>query len=59
MPQPMAGNPLARRSYGASVETCEIERYLVEDLGWKPVDAAWVKCRIDTGLDILAIDRKF
>jgi len=45
--------------YAASVKTHEVERYLVEDLSWKPEDAAWVRCRIDAGLDILAVDRKF
>ncbi len=45
--------------YGATVDTDEIERYLIGDLGWKRERAAWVKQRIDTGLDVLKVDRKF
>jgi hypothetical protein len=45
--------------YGADVRSDEIERYLVVDQKWKPVDAAWVRNRIEAGLDVLRIDRKF
>jgi len=43
----------------AKVNTHEIWAHLVEDLGWDRERASWVKERIDTGLDVLAIDRKF
>ena len=45
--------------YSAKVDSNEIERYLVMDCGWKREKAAWVKQRIDTGLDILKVDRTF
>jgi hypothetical protein len=45
--------------YGAVVRSDEIERYLVIDQKWKPTDAAWVRQRIDTGLDLLKVDRRF
>jgi hypothetical protein len=45
--------------YGADVRSDEIERYLVVDQKWKPVDAAWVRNRIEAGLDVLRIDREF
>jgi len=41
------------------VRTYEIESYLVQDLGWKPEDARWVMARIETGLEVLRVDRKF
>ncbi|MEY2536360.1 MAG: hypothetical protein QOG67_100 [Verrucomicrobiota bacterium] len=39
--------------------TWEIEPYLVDDLQWKPEAARWVVARIETGLELLRIDRKF
>jgi hypothetical protein len=45
--------------YGAEVHSDEIERYLIADQKWKPADAAWVRARIDTGLDVLKVDRRF
>lgn len=45
--------------YGADVSSDEIEQYLIADQKWKPTDAAWVRRRIDIGLDVLRIDRKF
>ena len=45
--------------YGADVCTDEIERYLMADQKWKPADAAWVRRRTDTGLDVLRLDRRF
>ena len=45
--------------YGAEIHTDEIERYLIADRKWKPADATWVRRRIDTGLDILKMDRRF
>ena len=45
--------------YGADVSSDEIERHLIADRKWKPADAAWVRRRIDTGLDVLRVDRKF
>ncbi len=44
--------------YGANVRPDEIESYLVTDKKWKPADAAWVRRRIDTGLDVLKVNRK-
>jgi hypothetical protein len=37
----------------------EIESYLVEDKGWRPEIARWAARRIETGLDLLRVDRKF
>jgi len=45
--------------YSADVRSDEIERFLIVDRKWKPADAAWVRTRIDTGLDVLKIDRRF
>ena len=45
--------------YGSEVRSDEIERYLIADQKWKPADAAWVRGRIDTGLDVLKVDRRF
>jgi hypothetical protein len=45
--------------YGTNVSSDEIERYLISDRKWKSADAAWVRSRIDTGLDVLRVDRKF
>ena len=39
--------------------TWEIESYLVNDLCWKPATARWVAARIETGLELLRVDRKF
>jgi hypothetical protein len=39
--------------------TDEIEKYLIVDQKWKPADAEWVRRRIDIGLDVMRIDRKF
>lgn len=39
--------------------TWEIEPYLVHDLQWKPEKARWVVARIETGLELLRVDRKF
>jgi hypothetical protein len=45
--------------YGADVRLDEIENYLVVDRKWKPADAAWVRARIETGMDVLKVYRKF
>jgi hypothetical protein len=45
--------------YGANVHTDEIERFLIADQKWKPEDAAWVGRRIETGLAVLRMARKF
>ncbi len=37
----------------------EIESYLVDDLQWKRETARWVVARINAGLGLLRIDRKF
>jgi hypothetical protein len=37
----------------------EIEPYLVHDLNWKSETARWVATRIETGLELLRVDRKF
>jgi hypothetical protein len=39
--------------------TWEIEQYLIDDLQWKPETARWVVARIETGLALLRVDRKF
>jgi hypothetical protein len=39
--------------------TWEIEPYLISDLGWKPETARWVITRIETGLELLRVDREF
>ena len=45
--------------YGADVHADELERFLVADKQWRPADAAWVRRRIETGLDVLKMDRRF
>ncbi len=45
--------------YGTNVRLDEIERFLVVDQKWSRADAAWVRNRIDTGLDVLKLDRRF
>ena len=45
--------------YGAEVRSDEIERFLVVDQKWSRTDATWVKARIDTGLDVLKMNRRF
>jgi hypothetical protein len=45
--------------YGADVRSDEIERFLIVDRQWKPEDAAWVRTRIDAGLDVLKVNRRF
>lgn len=45
--------------YGAKVSLDEIEKYLIEDQKWKTTDAAWVRNRIEIGLDVLKVDRRF
>jgi hypothetical protein len=42
-----------------AVRTHEIESYLVQDRDWKPEIARWVVARIETGLELLRVDRKF
>lgn len=49
----------ALNRYGANVSPDEIEKYLIEDQKWKPIDAAWVRNRIEIGLDVLKVDRRF
>jgi hypothetical protein len=39
--------------------TWEIESYLINDLHWKSEDARWVAARIETGLELLRVDRSF
>jgi hypothetical protein len=45
--------------YGADVRLDEIESYLIADRKWTPADAAWVKVRMEIGLDMLKVYRKF
>lgn len=45
--------------YGAGIRSDEIEQFLVSDKKLKSADAAWVRRRIDTGLDVLKMDRRF
>jgi hypothetical protein len=45
--------------YRAYVRLDLIETYLIVDETWKPEDAAWVTRRIDTGLEVLKINRRF
>jgi hypothetical protein len=45
--------------YGSEVSSDEIERFLIVDQKWEPADAAWIRRRIDTGLDVLRVDRRF
>ena len=42
-----------------TTRTWEIESYLVDDRNWKPETARWVVARIETGLELLRVDRKF
>jgi len=42
-----------------TVRTYEIESYLTQDRGWKPADAHWVTSRIEAGLVLLRVDRRF
>lgn len=37
----------------------ELESYLVDDQNWKPETARWVVARIEAGLELLRVDRKF
>ena len=46
------------RHRGAT-RTWEIGYYLIQDRGWKPETARWVVSRIETGLELLRVDRKF
>jgi hypothetical protein len=41
------------------VRTYEIESYLVQDRGWKREGARAAVARIETGLELLRVDRKF
>jgi hypothetical protein len=41
-----------------AVRTYELEPYLVQDRGWKPELAQLVVSRIETGLELLRVDRK-
>ncbi|MGA9779994.1 MAG: hypothetical protein ACLPRE_04920 [Limisphaerales bacterium] len=45
--------------YGADVRLDEIESYLIADRKWTPADAAWVRVRMEIGLDVLKVYRKF
>lgn len=45
--------------YGTNVCIDEIERFLIVDQKWRPQDAAWVRTRINAGLDVLKINRRF
>lgn len=49
----------AQFRYGADVRPDEIESYLVADRKWTPADAAWVRARMEIGLDVLKVYRKF
>jgi hypothetical protein len=42
-----------------AVRTYELESYLVQDRDWKPGTARFVVARIETGLELLRVDRKF
>lgn len=42
-----------------TTRTWEIESYLIDDQNWKPETARWVVARIETGLELLRVDRKF
>jgi hypothetical protein len=42
----------------AKVNLWDLEKHLIEDRKWKPVDAAWAMRRIQTGLDILRANQK-
>ena len=45
--------------FNAKVSPDDLGHYLAEDLGWDPVDAAWVRNRVRAGLELLAVDRRF
>lgn len=45
--------------YRADVRPNEIEDYLISEHKWEPTDAAWVRDRMETGLDVLKVYRKF
>ncbi len=45
--------------YGSEVSLDEIEKYLIVDQKWKTADAAWVRTRINTGLEVLKMNRRF
>lgn len=46
------------RHHGTT-RTWEIKPYLVNDLGWKCESARWVVARIEAGLELLRVDRRF
>lgn len=43
----------------AKVSPDDLARYLIEDRGWKEMDAKWVRDRVRAGLEILAENRRF
>lgn len=45
--------------YRASVNLYDLETHLVRDRGWDDKSAAWAVRRIQTGLDILQVNRRF
>lgn len=36
-----------------------LEHLLIEDFGWQPNDAAWCRRRVETGVDVLKVYRRF
>ncbi len=49
----------ASRYHSGGFNTHRLRRYLMEVLEWKEKDASWCCDRIDAGLDILKVNRKF
>jgi hypothetical protein len=45
--------------YGSEVHLDELERFLVADQKWSRADAAWIRTRVDTGLAVLRMNRRF
>ncbi len=49
----------ALRRYHSKVDLVHLKHYLMDDLGWKEEDASWCIRRIEAGLDILRVNRRF
>lgn len=45
--------------YKSEVSFPRLKQYLIVDLGWKEKDASWCEERIQTGLEILSVNKKF
>ncbi len=49
----------AASRFRSKINISELERYLIENLAWSTENAYWVRQRIETGLEILNLNKKF